>query len=250
MERIPVDRVISKLDELLAKNDYTAAKEHLLYWLSEAEKMQDNRGALLLNNELMGLSRKLGEQENALKFVSNALQLIDKMNIGNNVGAATTYLNSATVYKAFGKAEEGIDLFCKAKEIYEKNLAANDDRIAGLYNNMALSYVDLCRFDEADELYQKAITVLKRIEGKEPEQAITYLNMASAAETQFGLEDAEGKITEYLNKAMELLDMSEHQNDGNYAFVCEKCASVFGYYGYFFYENELKERSRRIYERS
>ena len=74
--------------------------------------------------------------------------------------------------------------------------------------------------------------------------------MASAAEAQFGLEEAEGKITECLNKAMELLDISEYQNDGNYAFVCEKCASVFGYYGYFFYENELKERSRRIYERS
>ncbi|MBO5725578.1 MAG: tetratricopeptide repeat protein [Clostridia bacterium] len=250
MERIPVDRVISKLDELLSKNDYAAAKEHLLYWLGEAEKMQDNRGALLLNNELMGLSRKLGEKENALKFVNNALQLIDKMNIANNVGAATTYLNSATVYKAFGKAQDGIDLFCKAKDIYEKNLAANDDRIAGLYNNMALSYVDLCRFDEADELYKKAIAVLSKINGKEPEQAITYLNMASAAEAQFGLEDAEGKITECLNKAMELLDISEYQNDGNYAFVCEKCASVFGYYGYFFYENELKERSRRIYERS
>ena len=61
-------------------------------------------------------------------------------------------------------------------------------------------------------------------------------------------EDAEGKITECLNKAMELLDISEYQNDGNYAFVCEKCASVFGYYGYFAYENELTNRNRRIYE--
>lgn len=250
MERIPVDRVISKLDELLSRNDYTAAKEHLLYWLSEAEKMQDNRGALLLNNELMGLSRKLGEQENALKFVSNALQLIDKMNIGNNVGAATTYLNSATVYKAFGKAAEGIELFYKAKDIYEKNLAANDDRIAGLYNNMALSYVDLCRFGEANEFYQKALSVMRKVEGKEPEQAITYLNMASLVEAQFGLEDGEEKIAEYVKEAMQLLDISQNQNDGNYAFVCEKCASVFGYYGYFGYENELNERCRRIYERT
>ena len=38
--------------------------------------------------------------------------------------------------------------------------------------------------------------------------------------------------------------------DGYYAFVCEKCASVFGYYGFFMYEKELHERSRRIYEGS
>ena len=37
-------------------------------------------------------------------------------------------------------------------------------------------------------------------------------------------------------------------NDGYYAFVCEKCASVFGYYGRFVYEGELLERARRIYE--
>ena len=52
-----------------------------------------------------------------------------------------------------------------------------------------------------------------------------------------------------LNKAIKILD--EHKNkDGYYAFVCEKCASVFGYYGYFAYENELKMRAREIYERS
>lgn len=250
MEKIPVDRVIAKLDELLSRNDYIAAKEHLLYWLSEAENMQDDRGALLLSNELMGLSRKLGEQENALRFVDNALKIIDKINIGGNVGAATTYLNCATVYKAFGMAEKGIDLFYKAQSIYEKNLAPNDERIAGLYNNMALSLIDLGRFGEANELYRKAILVLQKNIGKEPEQAITYLNMASAVEAQYGLIDGELKIADYLKTAMQLLDRSQSQNDGNYAFVCEKCASVFGYYGYFAYENELNERSRRIYERS
>jgi hypothetical protein len=30
----------------------------------------------------------------------------------------------------------------------------------------------------------------------------------------------------------------------------KKCKSVFGYYGYFAYEEELNERSREIYERA
>ena len=242
---VPTDRVLEKLDEYLAKNDYSAAKSHLLYWLSEAENAGDGRAALLVNNELMGLCRKLGEKSEALSFANSALKLTEKMNIQNNVGAATTYLNSATVYKAFGMADEAISLFEKARKIYEQNLSPDDDRLGGLYNNMALALVDLKRFDEADALYKKAISVMQ---AKPPEQAITYLNMASAAEAQFGLEGAEKIISECLDKATELLDLCKEQTDGNYAFVCEKCASVFGYYGYFVYENELKERCRRIYE--
>lgn len=248
MPQIPTQRIIEKLDEFLSKNDYESAREHLLYWLKEAEKMQDDRGALLLNNELMGLSRKLGEQENAFQFVDNALNLIDKMNIADNVGAATTYLNSATVYKAFGKADEAIPLFEKAKSIYEANLSQDDARLGGLYNNMALALVDLERFEDALSLYEKAISVMATLKNKEPEQAITYLNMASAAEAQYGLEDGAEKIAEYTEKAQALLDIGKERLDGEYAFACEKCATVFGYYGYFYYENELKERSRRIYE--
>ncbi len=247
---IPSGRVIAKLDEHLSKNDYSAAKRHLLYWLSEAEQIGDNKGFLLICNELMGLTRKLGEGEQALSFVTRALNHIEKMGIGENIGAATTYLNSATVYKAFDKAEDAVPLFEKARMIYEQNLSADDDRLGGLYNNMALALVDLKRFDEADELYKKAISVMSGIDGKEPEQAITYLNMASATEVQFGLEDAQELIIQHTEKAMELLDSCKNRADGEYAFACEKCATVFGYYGYFHYADELAQRSRRIYERS
>ncbi len=242
---VPTDRVLQKLDEYLSKNDYAAAKRHLLYWLSEAENAGDGRAVLLINNELMGLCRKLGEKNEALCFAQSALDQIVKMNIEYNIGAATTYLNSATVYKAFGMADSAIPLFEKAQRIYEQNLSPSDDRLGGLYNNMALALVDLKRFEEADSLYKKAISVMQN---KEPEQAITYLNMASAAEAQFGLEGAEQKITDCIQKSIELLDKCKDYTDGNYAFVCEKCATVFGYYGYFAYENELKERCRRIYE--
>ena len=58
--------------------------------------------------------------------------------------------------------------------------------------------------------------------------------------------NAEEYINKYLAKAQSILDEHTTQN-GYYAFVCEKCASVFGYYGWFFFENELKDRARRIY---
>ena len=146
---IPRERILSKLDLLLKANNYQEGKRLLQYWLSEAEQTGDAGGVVLMQNELMGLCRKLGEREQALSFAQSALLQTKKMGIADNIGAATTYLNSATVYKAFGMAQDGIPLFEKAQKIYEQNLASNDTRLAGLYNNMALALVDLCRFDEA-----------------------------------------------------------------------------------------------------
>lgn len=243
---IPRDRVLDKLDGLLRSNDYAGAKRLLQYWLSEAEYTGDDQGVLLMQNELMGLCRKLGEKDQALEYAQKALEQVGKMDIGDNVGAATTYLNSATVCKAFGMPEDAINLFSMAQEIYERDLPPTDDRLGGLYNNMGLALVDLKRFREAEALYQKALSVMAQTPDKEPEQAITYLNMATAAEMEHGL-DHPG-IAELARKAMACMEIGKDRTDGNYAFVCEKCATVFGYYGYEDYAAQLQERCRRIYE--
>ncbi len=246
---ISIDRVLARLDEYLNKNDYEAAERHLLYWLAESERGCDSRTELTFRNELMGLYRKLGRRADALECAETALEKVETLGISHQVGAATTFLNCATVYKAFDMAERSIPLFERAKEIYESELEADDSRLAGLYNNMALALVDLGRFSEANTLYRCAIAIMEKAERGALEVAITYLNMASAAEAESGLVEADSLISEYLDKAEALLE-SHSVRDGYYAFVCEKCASVFGYYGHFFYENELKERARKIYERT
>lgn len=249
MGRIPTERVLDKLDEHFGRNDYDSAEKHLLYWLGEARMIDDKRSSLLFLNELAGLYRKLSKEKKAIETVSALLDSIYKMGIENNVGAGTTYINCATVYKAFDKAEEALPLFEKAKEVYEKNLPSDDKRFGGLYNNMALALVDLERFSEAYELYEKAISVMANADDGDLEVAITYLNIASAKEAELGAEESEAQIRDYVEKAMEIFD--EHENrDGYYAFVCDKCASVFGYFGYFIYEKELEKRAREIYERS
>lgn len=245
-ERISIDRVLAKLDDYLGKNDTASAERHLLYWLDETERSNDGRSEILIRNELMGLFRKLGKAEEAFEQVRLAQNKITALGIERQVGSATTYLNCATVYKAFGKAEDALPLFDMAKDIYESDLDETDSRLGGLYNNMALALVDLGRFSEAKELYRKAMEIMRRSENSLPEVAITYLNLASAAEAENGLIEADEEIQAYLDKAEVLLD-SHEKRDGHYAFVCEKSASVFGYYGRFAYEKELYERSRRIY---
>ena len=243
------DRILEKLDGYLGKNDYASAERHLLYWLSEAIGGLDHSTELLMRNELMGLYRKLGKKSEALEQANTAIARIDELNIQKQVGSATTYLNSATVYKAFSMSDMALPLFYAARDIYEAELESNDTRLGGLYNNMGLALVDLNRFEEAKELYRKAIEIMNKSAEGDLEVAITYLNLASATEAELGLIDGDEVISEYISLAQNILDRHTDQ-DGYYAFVCEKCASVFGYYGHFIYEEELLSRARRIYERA
>lgn len=242
-----VERILSRLDEFFSRNDYVSAKEYILSALDESKG--DLKTTLVLKNELMGLCRKCGQKDEAISAAEGAIAVIREMGIEENVGAGTTYLNCATVYKAFDMPEKAIGLFEKTLKIYEEKLTQNDKRFGGLYNNMALALVDLKRFDEAYDCYNKALSVMQAHEDGAPEAAITYLNIASAVEAQLGLEDGEKRINENLEKAIALLD-SYPKRDGNYAFVCEKCASVFGYYGYFAYKKKLDDIVRSIYERA
>lgn len=244
---IALDRILGKLDQYLHRNDYTGAQRHLEYWLQEALAAGDSSTELTVRNELMGLYRKLGREKPAVEMAQSALARVEAWGISHQVGAATTCLNAATVYKAFGRAQEALALYERAAEIYAQELDPADTRIAGLCNNMALALVDLGLFDRAEALYTKALAVLAQTENNEPEMAITHLNLASLAEAKLDLEDGWADIEGNLGKARALLE-GYGKWDGNYAFVCEKCASVYGYYGFTDYANTLAERSRRIYE--
>ena len=151
--------------------------------------------------------------------------------------------------EAFGDPVGGLAFFEKARANYEKNLPDGDGRLGGLYNNMALALTVCGRYREADEMFRKAIAVMAKQEYGELEQAITWLNMADAAEAEYGAEEGAAYAEEYLDRAAELLDAAGLPRNGYYAFVCEKCAPVFGHYGYFAEEAELKRRAEEIHER-
>ncbi|MCR4692674.1 MAG: tetratricopeptide repeat protein [Firmicutes bacterium] len=250
IKRIPIGRIIEKLDSYFAKNDYDGALSHLLYWLAEAEQEGDLDGVFTVKNELMGLYRKIGKMDKAIKETEDVLELLKTMDNETSVSAGTAYLNAGTAYKAYGNPQKSITYFEKAKEIYEKNLEKSDSRMGGLYNNMALTLTDLGEFEKAYIYYDKAINVMMHKKNGLLDCAISYLNIANAKEAQLGLENAEKEINALLEKAQNALDDSQNERDGYYAFVCEKCAPTFGYYGFFLYEKDLKERAKKIYERS
>ena len=247
VKSVPQQRIIEKMDEYMSKRDYEGAERHLLYWLEEAKLGHDKRGELMLRNELVGHYRKVGNKEKAFENAEIALNLLDELGFQGSVSAGTTYVNAATAYNAFGENEKSISLFEKAKEVYEENPNTQPQLLGGLYNNMALTYAALGDYSSADNLYAKALNEMGKVKNGELEQAITYLNMANRVEYEKGLEEGEAEINHLLDKAYDLLNSSDVDRNGYYAFVLEKCAPTFSYYGYFLAAEELTSRSREIY---
>ncbi len=250
VKRVPADRILQKADEYFSRDDYDGAERHYLYWLEEAKTYGDDRGAFTIYNELMGLYRKTAQKDKALEALDRAMGIIAREKMDGSISSATAYVNAGTVLKSFNLSDEAMPYFEKAKKIYEESLKGNDGRLGGLYNNMALALTDLKKYDEALSYYNKAIDVMKQVQHGELEWAITLLNIANLKEWQLGLENAQDEISSCLEKAEELLNTPDVPRNGYYAFVCEKCAPTFDYYGYFMVSEDLKSRAKEIYERT
>ena len=231
-EPIPVMRILAKLQDFYDKNDLAGAERLMDYWVSEAQALRDHRGEFTIKNELLGIYRKEENEQKAMDLAKEVLELCDKLGNIESPDGATALINVGTVYKAFGKAEEALPVFERAKSVYEKYLSKNDERLAGLYNNMALVKTDLGQYHEAEMMFLKALDVLSGVAGSEPEQAVTYLNIASCEEAAKGREQALDTIAKCVERAWSILDRPGISKDSNYAFVCEKCAPGFEYFGY------------------
>ena len=250
VEPIPVGRFIEKLDELLyKKNDIEGARRHLDFWERAAKAGGDTRGLLTVENEMMGFFRQNGTKEEAYAAADTALGLLGELDLTDHVSGATTYLNAATVYKTFGEPTKAVENYEKARGIYEKHLEKNDPRLAGLYNNYALALCDLERFDEAEKMYFSALKIVENDEAQALERAITYLNLADMYFEKLGELDSIDYIEKYLAKAEAVFD-SDVEHNGYYAYVCEKSAPTFEYYGWFMAAKTLRERAAEIHDRA
>ena len=247
---IPQQRVAEKLDEYMSRRDYPGVERHLRYWLEEARLGNDQRGMLMVYNELVGHYRKTGEREKAHASADAALALLEALDFEDSLSAGTTYVNIATACNAFGEDARALELFEKARALYESSAAVEPGLLGGLYNNMALSCVALGRYDEALALYEQAMAQMAQARNGELEQAVTCLNMANAVEARDGMEGGEARIFELLDRAAELLETPALPRDGYYAYTCEKCAPTYEYYGYFMEAEKLNAEAERIYGRA
>ena len=245
-KKIPVLNIIQKLDSLFSKNDLTGAKNLLDYWQKEAVMIGDREGELSIVNELLGVTRKMEDKENAIKTIDRALLLIDELGMENSIDGATILVNVATTCNSIGLLARCAPIYERAYKVYESNLDEEDIRFVSLLNNYATTLVDLKEYDKALSLYLKAISYTQMDVDRFLDCAVTYVNIAHLFEKIEGLESEH--ITWCMDNAEKLMESELIERDGKYAFVCDKLAPSFDLFGYFYFAQVLYERAREIYE--
>ncbi len=244
--RIPVARILDRVDSLFWKNDYAEAGRLLVYWKEEAVALRDPQGELAMESELIGYYRKQNDPEKGLASAARALELVEALEQGDMASGATVFINCATAYQAFGRSAEALILYRRAEKIYRQVLPAGDGRFGGLYNNMALALVSLEQYPEAAEAYGCALAVMEKVPRGEAECAITYINLAYLY-SDMGTPE---KIGGCMDRAYALLQSENLPRDGYYAFVLEKCAPAFQDFGRPEICLQLKRESEEIYARA
>jgi tetratricopeptide (TPR) repeat protein len=226
--RIDAKRFIQKLDGCFDRGDMRAARECLEFWENEARTAGDDRGLLTVLNEAVGYYRRTQKRSKALRAMEECLSLVDRLGIGETLSGATIYINAATTLSFFGNEEEGLALYEKAANCYEKSGATDTYEYAALLNNRAGTLEGLKRYDEAEKAWLEAIEILKRTGGHDGEIAISLVMLAHLTFDRD--ENACDRVEELLDEAWDRLNSDDQPKDGNYAYVLRKCAPSFDYF--------------------
>lgn len=238
---------------------------------------------LVQGNEQIGYYRSISNYEEALKISKEMLELVKELGLQESEAHGTTLLNAATAYRAAGMCEKAIAMYRAAEQIF-KNLGIQDERLAGLYNNMSMAFQQKEDYGTAESCLLQALAIVRNLPDHKVEEATNYANLASVCYEKE--EFAQG--IEYVQRAIERFEECEekdahycgalallaqgHYEQGelekaisaytealreilahfgkneSYAMTCENCAIVLSKAGFAKEAEYLKKEAKETYE--
>jgi len=192
-----IQTILNQLDYLFSGQQIDAVEPYLKEQLHLAYEEQDYSVCITIMNELIGFFRDTSQYEKSLEYCSQVLQLMKQLGYEGTLPFATTCLNVANALRAAGHLGESLQFYESIFPIYQKELPANDERIAALYNNMSLLYQEMGDFDQAVIALEKALEVVEQGED-EIKIAITHSNLGASLVQLGKVSDA----LEHLYRAM------------------------------------------------
>lgn len=238
---------------------------------------------LVQGNEQIGYYRSISNYEEALKISKEMLELVKELGLQESEAHGTTLLNAATAYRAAGMCEKAIAMYRAAEQIF-KNLGIQDERLAGLYNNMSMAFQQKEDYGTAESCLLQALAIVRNLPDHKVEEATTYANLASVCyeKEQFAqgieyvqraierFEECEEKDAHYCG-ALALLAQGHYEQgelekaisaytealreilahfgkNESYAMTCENCAIVLSKAGFAKEAEYLKKEAKETYE--
>lgn len=214
------NEILTKLDSIYNTGRIEDAGTFLKEQYALAVDLGEHAAALGILNEQIGYYRVTTQYEEALSVIADIHALLEQMGQKDSIEEGTSLLNIATIYRAMGKLEEAKQCYEQVEHIYANTLAADDYRIAGLYNNMSLMYMEQGDYASSIACLKKALPIISNIPDSNIKLAVTHTNLGQAY----------CKLADYDNARRELdqaeaLFLKTDANDEHYS----GCATAQGY---------------------
>lgn len=207
-----INQVLTEYDNMFGVKGLDEIEAFLVEQIDKAYAEPDYYSAVTLLNEIIGFCRDTSQNEKGLKYCEQDLKLMREMGLEGSVEYATSLLNVANAYRAFGKWEDSLTLYQQTQEIYQKKLPAGEFNYASLYNNWSLLYQEMQDFDNARIMLEKALEVVSGYPDAVMPIATTHCNLAVTLLRLYQEKQAKEIYTQavtHLKKALEI-----HEKDG------------------------------------
>ena len=200
-----LDAILTEYDSMFGKNSLEEIEQYLVEQIAKAKLHREQGILVILLNEVIGFCRDTTQKDKGLQYCKELLALMDEMQLEGSVSYATSLLNIANAYRAFGLLEQSLKFYETVQRIYSRNLASNDFNYASLYNNWSLLYQEMQEYENAAEMLRKALRIVDSYENAVIPQATTRTNLAVTL-LQIGKEETFCEAMQCLQAALTVFE--------------------------------------------
>lgn len=198
-----VEKILAEYDGMFATSSLAEIEEYLVRNLRKAEQQSEIGVEIILLNEIIGFCRDTTQREKALAYCNRLLEIMKESVWSDTTEYATSLLNIANAYRAFGLFAESMNFYQTVLGIYQVRLPEKDFNFASLYNNWSLLYQELEEYENAREMLLKSLEIVDSYEAALIPQATTRTNLATTL-IQIGTKEAYQEAMEYLRVALDI----------------------------------------------
>ena len=200
-----IQNVLAEYDSMFGNYTLKEIEGFLLKNMSEARFKSEHQELVTLLNEAIGFYRDTTQKEKALKLCGELIELLAMLELEGSIPYATSLLNIANAFRAFGLHKEAVQLFEKVEDIYGNHFSKEDFMYASLYNNWALAYQESTEYEKAAEMLKKSLNIVDLYKDAVIPQATTRTNLASSL-LGIGTESAYAEAVNHLSKALDIFE--------------------------------------------
>ncbi|CAF1089510.1 unnamed protein product [Adineta steineri] len=229
---------------LLAIGQFNKAEE--LYNVL-VEQTSDEGEKALYYNQLGFIHCNQGDNEKAICYYEQGLEIQEKTLPSNDPLLATSYNNIGMVYYNIGEYLKALSYYEKALEIRQKTLPSNHPDLAISYNNIGLMYDNMGEYSKALSYCEKALEIQqKTLLSNHPDLARSYNNIGLMYDNM----GEYSKALSYCEKALEIRQKTLPSNHPGFAQSYNNIGLV--YYNMNDYSKALScsERALDIWQRA